>query len=90
MQCLLCICLSPFIFTAIYTGFFFLLYSVDCGKKLCGSLDGLFQIYQRAVTGEGTFKVAAEDSLHLVEALRYYCYLGSSKLYVDCDELYTF
>ncbi|KAA8542600.1 hypothetical protein F0562_023752 [Nyssa sinensis] len=41
----------------------------DCGKKLCGSLDGLFQIYQRAVIGEGTFKVSAEDSLHLVEAV---------------------
>ncbi|KAH7865379.1 hypothetical protein Vadar_005817 [Vaccinium darrowii] len=41
----------------------------DCGKKLCGSLDGLFNIYQRAMIGEGTFKVSAEDSLHLVEAL---------------------
>lgn len=41
----------------------------DCCKKLCGSLDGLFQIYQRAVIGESTFKVSAEDSLHLVEAL---------------------
>ncbi|XP_075503417.1 LOW QUALITY PROTEIN: transportin MOS14 [Primulina tabacum] len=41
----------------------------DCKIKLCGSLDGLFQIYQRAVIGEGPFKVSAEDSLHLVEAL---------------------
>ncbi|XP_059641909.1 transportin MOS14 [Cornus florida] len=41
----------------------------DCGKKLCGSLDGLFHIYQMAVIGEGSFKVSAEDSLHLVEAL---------------------
>ncbi|XP_047316788.1 transportin MOS14 [Impatiens glandulifera] len=41
----------------------------DCGKRLSGSLDGLFHIYQRAVTGEGSFKVSAEDSLHLVEAL---------------------
>ncbi|KAF7135562.1 hypothetical protein RHSIM_Rhsim08G0163500 [Rhododendron simsii] len=41
----------------------------DCGKKLCGSLDGLFHIYQRVMIGEGTFKVSAEDSLHLVEAL---------------------
>ncbi|KAL3618005.1 hypothetical protein CASFOL_038326 [Castilleja foliolosa] len=41
----------------------------DCKKKLCGSLDGLFQIYQRAVMGDGPFKVSAEDSLHLVEAL---------------------
>ncbi|CAA0826639.1 ARM repeat superfamily protein [Striga hermonthica] len=41
----------------------------DCKKKLCGSLDGLFQIYQRVVTGEGPFKISAEDSLHVVEAL---------------------
>ncbi|XP_057780714.1 transportin MOS14 isoform X1 [Salvia miltiorrhiza] len=41
----------------------------DCKKKLCGSLDGLFQIYQGAMIGEGPFKVSAEDSLHLVEAL---------------------
>ncbi|KAK3006901.1 hypothetical protein RJ639_015606, partial [Escallonia herrerae] len=41
----------------------------DCGKKFCGSLDGLFQIYQRAMTGEGVFKLSAEDSLNLVEAL---------------------
>ncbi|KAI7986510.1 Transportin MOS14 [Camellia lanceoleosa] len=41
----------------------------DCGKRLCGSLDGLFNIYQRAIIGEGTFKVSPEDSLHLVEAL---------------------
>ncbi|KAK3031757.1 hypothetical protein RJ639_036637 [Escallonia herrerae] len=34
----------------------------DCGKKFCGSLDGLFQIYQRAMTGEGVFKLSAEDS----------------------------
>lgn len=46
--------------------------SVDCRKKLCGSLDGLFHIYHRAVNGEGNFKVPAEDSLHLVEALRYF------------------
>ncbi|CAI9773755.1 unnamed protein product [Fraxinus pennsylvanica] len=40
-----------------------------CKKKLSGSLDGLFQIYQRAVIGETAFKVSAEDSLNLVEAL---------------------
>ncbi|CAA2959905.1 transportin MOS14 [Olea europaea subsp. europaea] len=40
-----------------------------CKKKLRGSLDGLFQIYQRAVIGETAFKVSAEDSLNLVEAL---------------------
>ncbi|KNA25654.1 hypothetical protein SOVF_004570 isoform A [Spinacia oleracea] len=42
----------------------------DCRKKLCGSLDGLFHIYQSAVYPEGgNFRVSAEDSLHLVEAL---------------------
>ncbi|XP_051116858.1 transportin MOS14 isoform X2 [Andrographis paniculata] len=41
----------------------------DCKKKLCGSLDGLFQIYQTAVNGESPFKFSAEDSLHIVEAL---------------------
>lgn len=48
---------------------------LDCGKKLSGSLDGLFQIYQAAVIGESIFKVSAEDSLHLVEALRYYGFI---------------
>lgn len=56
--------LTPFIYGLLF------LY-VDCGKKLCGSLDHLFQIYQRAVVGEGTFKFSADDSLHVVEALRY-------------------
>ncbi|GAA0171554.1 transporter [Lithospermum erythrorhizon] len=41
----------------------------DCGNKLSGSLDGLFNIYQSAMTGVGSFKVSSEDSLHLVEAL---------------------
>ncbi|KAK7857259.1 transportin mos14 [Quercus suber] len=41
----------------------------DCRKKLCGCIEGLFHIYHRAVSGESSFKVAAEDSLHLVEAL---------------------
>ncbi|PRQ16051.1 hypothetical protein RchiOBHm_Chr7g0180041 [Rosa chinensis] len=41
----------------------------DCRLKLCGCLEGLFHIYHRAVNGEGTLKVCAEDSLHLVEAL---------------------
>lgn len=42
----------------------------DCRKKLCGSLDGLFHIYHRAVYPEGgNFRVSAEDSLHLVEAI---------------------
>ncbi|KAM7272707.1 hypothetical protein ACFE04_027370 [Oxalis oulophora] len=41
----------------------------DCRQKLCGFCDGLFLIYQTAVSGEGRFKVSPEDSLHLVEAL---------------------
>lgn len=41
----------------------------DCRKKLCGSLDGLFHVYHRAVDEKGDYKVPAEDSLHLVEAL---------------------
>ncbi|XP_024022810.1 transportin MOS14 isoform X2 [Morus notabilis] len=41
----------------------------DCRKKLCGCLDGLFNIYHTAVNGEGSYKVSPEDSLHLVEAL---------------------
>ncbi|RWR88742.1 transportin MOS14 isoform X1 [Cinnamomum micranthum f. kanehirae] len=41
----------------------------DCREKLCGSVDGLFHIYHLGVTGEGGYKLAAEDSLHLVEAL---------------------
>uniref|UniRef100_A0A7N0U001 Uncharacterized protein n=1 Tax=Kalanchoe fedtschenkoi TaxID=63787 RepID=A0A7N0U001_KALFE len=43
--------------------------SDDCRKKLCGSLDGLFHIYQSTVNGTGNFKVSPENSLHLVEAL---------------------
>lgn len=42
----------------------------DCRKKLCGCLEGLFHIYNKTVNGEDSFKVPAEDSLHLVEALR--------------------
>ncbi|KAH1117656.1 hypothetical protein GLYMA_17G094800v4 [Glycine max] len=41
----------------------------DCRKKLCGCLEGLFHIYNKTVNGEDSFKVPAEDSLHLVEAL---------------------
>ncbi|XP_074316930.1 transportin MOS14-like isoform X2 [Silene latifolia] len=42
----------------------------DCRKKLCGSLDGLFHIYNSAVyAAGGNFRVSPEDSLHLVEAL---------------------
>ncbi|CAI0549560.1 unnamed protein product [Linum tenue] len=41
----------------------------DCRRKLSGYFDDLFSIYHRAVIGEGAFKVTAEDSLHVVEAL---------------------
>ncbi|KAI3833657.1 hypothetical protein MKX03_022435 [Papaver bracteatum] len=41
----------------------------DCRQKLCGSLDGLFHIYHRAVSGQGGYKFSAEESLYLVEAL---------------------
>ena len=60
---------------------------VDCGKRLCGSLDGLFHIYQTAVIGEGTFKVSAEDSLHLVEALRWSILLINTLIFFWINEL---
>nr|CAD1836172.1 unnamed protein product [Ananas comosus var. bracteatus] len=41
----------------------------DCRKKFSGSLDGLFHIYHIAISGEGGYKVSADDSIHLVEAL---------------------
>ncbi|KAL5722448.1 Transportin mos14 [Ranunculus cassubicifolius] len=41
----------------------------DCRKKLSGSLDGLLQIYHLAVSGEGGYKISADESLYLVEAL---------------------
>ncbi|MED6148223.1 Transportin mos14 [Stylosanthes scabra] len=41
----------------------------DCRKKVSGMLQGLFVMYNRTVNGEDSFKVPAEDSLHLVEAL---------------------
>ncbi|KAG5230079.1 transportin [Salix suchowensis] len=47
----------------------------DCRRKLCGYFDELFSIYHRAVIEEGSFKVSAEDSLHMVEAFRSICYL---------------
>ncbi|KAK6924921.1 hypothetical protein RJ641_009247, partial [Dillenia turbinata] len=43
----------------------------DCRKKLRGFLDGLFLLCHGAVIEGNDFKVPAEDSLHLVEALRY-------------------
>ncbi|KAF8399370.1 hypothetical protein HHK36_015235 [Tetracentron sinense] len=43
--------------------------TLDCRKKLCGSLDGLFHIYHRAVSEEGGYKVSDEDSLNLVDSL---------------------
>uniref|UniRef100_A0A1D1YRE4 Transportin-3 n=1 Tax=Anthurium amnicola TaxID=1678845 RepID=A0A1D1YRE4_9ARAE len=41
----------------------------DCREKLGGALEGLFHIYHIAISGEGGFKVSADDSIHLVEAL---------------------
>ncbi|KAG0452940.1 hypothetical protein HPP92_025604 [Vanilla planifolia] len=41
----------------------------DCKKQFSGSLDGLFHIYHIAISGEGGYKVSADDSMHLVEAL---------------------
>lgn len=43
---------------------------VDCRKQFSGSLDGLFHIYHIAISGEGGYKVSADDSMYLVEALR--------------------
>eukprot|EP00258_Populus_trichocarpa_P026407 XP_024442426.1 transportin MOS14 [Populus trichocarpa] len=40
----------------------------DCRRKLCGYFDELFSIYHSAVIEGGSFKVSAEDSLHMVEA----------------------
>lgn len=50
--------------------------TVDCRKKLRGYLDGLYNVYLTAVNGRGSLKVSPEDSLHLVEALRYNVVLG--------------
>ncbi|XP_023641358.1 transportin MOS14 isoform X2 [Capsella rubella] len=41
----------------------------DCRKNLCGYFQGLFAIYCTAINGGGDYKVSAEDSLNLVEAL---------------------
>lgn len=41
----------------------------DCRIKLCGSVDSLFEIYHRAMSEEGGYKISAEESLYLVEAL---------------------
>ena len=57
-------------FHNILYGIKWFILTVDCRKKLCGFIDGLFHIYHRAVSGESSFKGTAEDSLHLVEALR--------------------
>eukprot|EP01018_Ginkgo_biloba_P002740 Gb_11037 [translate_table: standard] len=40
-----------------------------CRDKLAGSLDGLFHIYHKAVSGEGGYKLSTEDALQLIEAL---------------------
>lgn len=39
-----------------------------------GSLDALFNIYHIAISGEGGYKVSADDSMHLIEALRFIFY----------------
>jgi hypothetical protein len=52
--------------------------TVDCRRKLCGYFDELFSIYNSAVIGEGSLKVSAGDSLHVVEAFRYIGYLRIS------------
>lgn len=52
----------------------------DCSNKFVGSLDGLFHIYHIAVSGEGGYKVSSDDSMHLVEALRFFTF--SSILYI--------
>ncbi|KAK8935810.1 hypothetical protein KSP39_PZI012852 [Platanthera zijinensis] len=41
----------------------------DCRKQFSGSLDGLFHIYHIAISGEGGYKLQADDSMYLVEAL---------------------
>ncbi|XP_020574116.1 transportin MOS14 isoform X2 [Phalaenopsis equestris] len=41
----------------------------DCRKQFSGSLDGLFHIYHIAISGEGGYKISADDSMYLVEAL---------------------
>ncbi|XP_065876754.1 transportin MOS14 isoform X2 [Euphorbia lathyris] len=41
----------------------------DCRRKLCGYLKDLFIIYHKAIIGEDSFRISAEDSLHVVEAL---------------------
>lgn len=60
---------------------------VDCRRKLCGYFDDLFPIYHRAVIGEGSFRISAEDSLHVVEALRYLFYLISLGIALLHDEI---
>ncbi|KAL0856429.1 hypothetical protein Bca101_061582 [Brassica carinata] len=41
----------------------------NCRKNLCGYFEDLFTIYCMAINGGGGYKVSAEDSLNLVEAL---------------------
>lgn len=47
---------------------------LDCSRKFLGALDGLFHIYHIAISGEGGYKVSSDDSMHLVEALRLFCF----------------
>lgn len=57
---------------------------IDCSKQFGGSLDGLFHIYHIAVSGEGGYKVSVDDSMHLIEALRYI----SPSIVLDIFNLY--
>ena len=61
--------------------------TVDCRRKLCGYFDELFSIYNSAVIGEGSFKVSAGDSLHVVEAFRYIGYLRILEISALSDEI---
>ncbi|KAG6754016.1 hypothetical protein POTOM_042024 [Populus tomentosa] len=61
--------------------------TVDCRRKLCGYFDELFSIYNSAVIGEGSFKVSAGDSLHVVEAFRYIGYLRILEISTLSDEI---
>ena len=41
-----------------------------CRTQLAGSADALLNVYQQAMSGKGSFNLASEDELQLVEGLR--------------------
>ena len=41
-----------------------------CRTQLAGSADALLNVYQQAMSGKGSFKLASDDELQLVEGLR--------------------